>query len=87
MTLNEVTTKFAGKTAVIPPRAARQVSRDYDRHLFKARHLIENFFAKLKHFRAIATRYDKTKRNFLAAIQLVAAVKIGLTEKARLGRR
>lgn len=64
----------AGKTAVIPPRAGRQVSRHYDRHLFQARHLIENFFAKLKQFRAIATRYDKTRRNFLAAIQLVAAV-------------
>jgi len=64
----------AGKVAVIPPRANRQLSRSYDRDLFKARHLIENFFARLKQFRAIATRYDKTKRNFLAAIQIVAAV-------------
>jgi hypothetical protein len=45
-----------------------------DRDLFKARHLIENFFAKLKQFRAIATRYDKTARNFLAAIHFAAAV-------------
>jgi transposase len=43
------------------------------RHLYKARHLIENFFAKLKQFRAIATRYDKTERNFLAAIHLAAS--------------
>jgi transposase len=64
----------AGKTAVIPPKANRQIQRTYDRELFKVRHLIENFFAKLKQFRAIATRYDKTKRNFLAAVQLVAAV-------------
>ncbi len=64
----------AGKIAVIPPKANRQTSRHYDRHLFKARHLIENFFARLKQFRAIATRYDKTKRNFLAAILLVAAL-------------
>jgi transposase len=64
----------AGKTVVIPPKANRKVSRDYDRDLFKARHLIENFFAKLKQFRAIATRYDKTARNFLAAIHLAAAV-------------
>ena len=65
----------AGKEwCVIPPKANRKVSRDYDRELFKARHLIENFFAKLKQFRAIATRYDKTARNFLAAIQLAAAV-------------
>ena len=63
----------AGKTPVIPPKANRRVPRDYDRDLYKARHLIENFFAKLKQFRAIATRYDKTARNFLAAIHLAAA--------------
>ncbi|MEO0520981.1 MAG: transposase, partial [Cyanobacteria bacterium P01_A01_bin.116] len=37
-------------------------------------HLIENFFAKLKQYRAIATRYDKTDRNFLSAIYLAASV-------------
>ncbi|MCW3477468.1 IS5 family transposase [Limobrevibacterium gyesilva] len=63
----------AGKTAVIPPRANRRAARDFDRHLYKERHLIENFFAKLKQFRAIATRYDKTARNFLAAVHLTAA--------------
>ncbi len=62
----------AGKAAVIPPKANRVVQRDYDRDLYKARHLIENFFAKLKQFRAIATRYDKTARNFLAGIHLAA---------------
>ncbi len=64
----------SGKAAVIPPKANRKVSRDYDRELYKARHLIENFFAKLKQFRAIATRYDKTARNFLAAVHLAAVV-------------
>jgi transposase len=44
----------------------------YDRELYKARHLIENFFGKLKHFRGIATRYDKLSRNFLAALQFAA---------------
>ena len=63
----------AGKAAVIPPKANRRAPRDFDRHLYKARHLIENFFAKLKQFRAIATRYDKTARNFLAAIHLAAS--------------
>jgi transposase len=63
-----------GKTAVIPPKANRKAVRQFDRELFKSRHLIENFFARLKLYRAIATRYDKTKRNFLAAIHLVAAV-------------
>jgi transposase len=64
----------AGKTAVIPPKANRNTPRDYDRDLFKARHLIENFFARLKQFRAIATRYDKTARNFLAAVHLAASI-------------
>jgi transposase len=63
----------AGKTAVIPPKANRKVQREYDKELYKARHLIENFFQKLKQYRAIATRYDKTARNFLAAVYLVAA--------------
>lgn len=63
----------AAKVAVIPPKASRRLPRDFDQELYKARHLIENFFAKLKQFRAIATRYDKTARNFLAAIYLAAA--------------
>jgi len=63
----------AGKTAVIPPKANRLVKRDYYRDLYKTRHLIENFFAKLKQFRAIATRYDKTARNFLAGVHLAAS--------------
>lgn len=64
----------AGKTAVIPPKANRKVQREYDETLYRERHWIENFFAKLKQYRAIATRYDKTARNFLAAIHLAAVV-------------
>ncbi len=63
----------AGKAAVIPPKANRRIKRDYDCHVYKERHLIENFFAKFKQFRAIATQYDKTARNFLGAIHLAAA--------------
>lgn len=63
-----------GKTAVIPPKRNRTTPRDYDRDLYKARHLIENFFAKLKQYRGIATRYDKRATNFLAAIYLAASV-------------
>jgi transposase len=63
----------AGKSAVIPPRPNRVMPREFDRELYQARHLIENFFCKLKQFRAIATRYDKTARNFLAAVHLTAA--------------
>jgi transposase len=66
--------RAAGKTAVIPPRSNRKSQRTYDKAAYKARHLIENFYCKLKQFRAIATRYDKTARNFLAAIHLAAAV-------------
>lgn len=65
--------RAAGKEAVIPPRRNRTDQRPYDQDLYQARHLIENFFCKLKQFRAIATRYDKTQRNFLAAIHLAAA--------------
>jgi transposase len=64
----------AGKTTVIPPKSNRKIQRHYDKEAYKARHLIENFFCKLKQYRAIATRYDKTARNFLAAIHLVAAI-------------
>jgi transposase len=60
------------KTVVIPPKTNRIIKRDYDRHIYKSRHLIENFFAKLKQFRAIATRYDKTAKSFLAGIHLAA---------------
>jgi transposase len=63
-----------GKTVVIPPRRNRKSLRVYDQELYKARHLIENFFAKLKQYRAIATRYDKRARNFLGAIYLAASV-------------
>ena len=66
--------KAKGCVAVIPPRSNRQSPHSYDSHLYKARHLIENFFALLKQYRAIATRYDKTARNFLGAIYLAASV-------------
>jgi transposase len=59
---------------VIPGKTNRKVAIDYDKELYKARHLIENFFAKLKQYRAIATRYDKTAVNFLGAIYLAASV-------------
>lgn len=64
----------AGKTVVIPSIRTRKAQRVYDQHLYKARHLIENFFAWLKRYRAIAARYDKTVSAFLGAIHLAAAV-------------
>jgi len=59
---------------VIPPKANRKVKRDCDFALYCERNLVERFFNKIKHYRAIATRYDKLARNFLAAVQLVAAI-------------
>src|SRR3954454_427257 len=64
----------AGKTAVITARKSRTTPRAFDTDLYQARHLTENFFAKLKQFRAIATLYDKTARCFLAGIHLAATL-------------
>jgi transposase len=64
----------AGKAVVIPSKANRRSHRPFDRDLYKVRPVIEDFFARLEQFRAIATRYDKTARNFLAAIHLVASL-------------
>ena len=63
-----------GVIAVIPPKANRTIKRECDYALYRERSLIERFFNKLKQYRAIATRYDKRDRNFLASIHLVAAV-------------
>ena len=63
-----------GITPVIPPKANRKAKRDCDFALYCERNLVERFFNKLKHFRAIATRYDKLARNFLAGVQLASAL-------------
>jgi transposase len=64
----------SGVQSVIPPKSNRIEQRAYDEDMYKIRHLIENFFAKLKQFRGIATRYDKTASAFLGAIHLAASV-------------
>ncbi len=61
-------------TPVIPPKENRKVKRDCDFALYRERNLAERFWNKIKHYRAIATRYDKLARNFLAAVHLVAAI-------------
>ena len=66
--------KEKGREAVIPPKKNRLEPSNYDKYLYKSRHLIENFFAKLKQYRAIATRYDKTSSNFLGAAHLASIV-------------
>lgn len=60
--------------AVIPPKSNRRFPAEFDRHTYKWRHLIENFFEKLKEFRGIATRYCKTDESFTAFVSLAASV-------------
>ena len=61
-----------GAEAVIPSTQSRSQAIPYDKHIYQERNLVERFFNLLKHFRAIATRYDKLARNFLAGVQLAA---------------
>ena len=63
-----------GAKAVIPPRRHRKVAINYDREMYKWRHLIENFFGKLKEFKRIALRSDKTDTSFRAMVYLSAAI-------------
>ncbi len=58
----------------MPQRRQKPV---FDKFLYRYRNLVERFFSKLKHFRAVATRYDKRDDNFLASIQL-ASIRIWL---------
>lgn len=57
-----------GAEAIIPSRSNRNTARDYDWHRYQARNLVERLFNALKHFRRIATRYEKLDLNFLAMV-------------------
>jgi len=59
-----------GMSVVIPPKKNRKIQREYDKYLYKLRHLIENAFLHLKRWRGIATRYAKCTNSFIAAIQI-----------------
>ena len=59
-----------GMQVVIPPKKNRKHQREYDSHLYKIRHLVENAFLHLKRWRGIATRYAKNSSSFLADIQI-----------------
>jgi len=63
-----------GAVAVIPPKANRVTTIPCDFERYQWRHLVENFFCKIKQFRRIATRYDKTDASFAAMINLVGSV-------------
>lgn len=61
-----------GAVAVIPPRKNRQERRAYDRALYQERNVVERFINRIKQYRRVATRYDKTARNFLAFVQVAS---------------
>jgi transposase len=66
--------RTTGDQAGHPPKINRLVQRSCDFALYYERNLVERFFNTIKHFRAIATRYDKLARNFLAAVHFIGAV-------------
>ena len=59
-----------GIEIVIPPKKNRKEQRDYDKDLYKLRHIVENAFLMLKQWRGIATRYAKNTDSFLAAVRI-----------------
>ena len=63
-----------GSKVVIPPRSNRKAAREYDKEMYKWRHLVENFFCKLKEFKKVAMRAEKTDTSFSANIYLAATV-------------
>jgi len=62
----------AGMIVCIPPKKNRKVQRDYDKELYKYRHIVENTFLMLKGWMGVATRYAKKTSSFLAAVQIRA---------------
>lgn len=63
-----------GAQAVIPNNPSRAKKYPLDAHLYEQRHLVECCFSKLKQFRRVATRYEKTAKNYLAVVALAAAM-------------
>ncbi len=63
-----------GAVAVIPSNPSRTRKFPLDRHLYAQRHLVECCFSKLKQFRRVATRFEKTAQNYLAVITIAATI-------------
>ena len=61
-----------GAMAVIPPKKNRIFKREYDKHIYKERNLAERFIGRIKQYRRVATRYEKTARNFLGFVHVAA---------------
>jgi transposase len=69
-----------GAEAVIPPRSNRTKPRKFSKRKYKLRNLAERFVNRIKHYRRVATRYEKTARNYLAFVHLASAlVMLGVT--------
>ena len=65
----------AGMTPIIPTKSnSRRANPGFDSYLYKLRHLIENLFARLKHFRSISTRFEKLPNNFKSMIYLACSI-------------
>jgi transposase len=71
---NEFASKLEerGIEVVIPPRSNRKNPREYDRHTYKERHLVECFFNKIKKYRRVATRYEKLAITYLAMVTIAS---------------
>ena len=66
--------KQQGGEAVIPPKKNRKLAREYDKHLYKERKKVEWFINLLKQYRRVATRYEKTARNFLEFVHMASII-------------
>jgi len=63
-----------GAVAVIPPSSRRIDQRNYDKHLYRERHLVECFIGKIKQYRRIFSRFDKLANSYLSFLQFVGAL-------------
>lgn len=63
-----------GAEAVIPPKANRTEERDYDKHAYKERHLVECFINKIKWYRRVFSRFDKLSSRYLGFLSFVACL-------------
>jgi transposase len=64
----------SGAQAVIPPHQRAKVEREYDRWLYRERHLVECFINKIKHFRRVFSRFDKLARRYAGFLYLVSTI-------------
>ena len=64
----------SGAIPVIPPRSNRKVLHEYDKHLYKERHLVECFINKIKHYRRVFSRFEKLSKNYLGFLSFVGAL-------------